>query len=159
MFNSEYPAVRWLERNGYDVSYIDRPRHRPPRAELIKNHRTFMSVGHDEYWSGAAAGQRRGRARRRRQHRLLSAATKCSGRPGGRPAPTGPEHRDRTLVCYKETHADAKIDPMPAWTGTWRDPRFGPPPTAAGPENALTGTIFTVNGPLNDAIKVPAAIR
>ena len=31
IFNAEYPMVRWLERNGYDVSYVDRRRHRPPR--------------------------------------------------------------------------------------------------------------------------------
>ena len=30
----------------------------------------------------------------------------------------------RTLVCYKETWANAKIDPVAEWTGTWRDPRF-----------------------------------
>src|SRR6185503_8182139 len=28
----------------------------------------------------------------------------------------------RTLVTYKETQANAKIDPNAAWTGTWRDP-------------------------------------
>ena len=52
----------------------------------------------------------------------------------------------RTLVTYKETHANAKIDPQPGpWTGTWRDPRFSPPADGGRPENALTGTIFTVN--------------
>src|SRR4029079_2320061 len=52
-----------------------------------------------------------------------------------------------TLVVYKETHANAKIDPMPGvWTGTWRDPRFSPPADGGRPENALTGTLFTVNG-------------
>ena len=36
--------------------------------------------------------------------------------------------------------------PEPAtWTGTWRDPRFSPPADGGRPENALTGTIFTVN--------------
>ena len=57
----------------------------------------------------------------------------------------------RTLVCYKETHANAKIDPPPdVWTGTWRDPRFSPPADGGRPENALNGTIFTVNGFRND---------
>src|SRR6185503_5370197 len=52
VFNAEYPMVRWLESNGYDVSYttgLDNDR----RGELIKNHKVFLSVGHDEYWSGA----------------------------------------------------------------------------------------------------------
>src|SRR5690606_25013477 len=51
----------------------------------------------------------------------------------------------RTLVSYKETHANAKIDPSAEWTGTWRDPRFSPPADGGRPENALTGTIFMVN--------------
>ena len=66
----------------------------------------------------------------------------------------------RTLVSYKETHANAKIDPLPAvWTGTWRDPRFSPPADGNRPENALTGTIFTVNAcsGCTFAITVPAA--
>jgi len=50
LFNSEYPMVRWLERNGYDVSYstgVDSDRR---GAELLE-HKSFLSVGHDEYWS------------------------------------------------------------------------------------------------------------
>src|SRR5690606_36270576 len=51
-FYGEYPLVRWLERNGYDVTYcacVDTDR-RP--AELLR-HKVFVSSGHDEYWSGA----------------------------------------------------------------------------------------------------------
>ena len=64
---------------------------------------------------------------------------------------------NRTLVCYKETHANAKIDPTAAWTGTWRDPRFSPPADGGRPENALTGTIFTVNDGSLERVTVPAA--
>ena len=38
------------------------------------------------------------------------------------PSIDGTSTAGRTLVSYKETHAGAKIDPDPAWTGTWRDP-------------------------------------
>ena len=51
VFNAEYPMVRFLEANGYDVSYIagaDTDR----RGALLRNHKVFLSVGHDEYWSG-----------------------------------------------------------------------------------------------------------
>jgi hypothetical protein len=48
----------------------------------------------------------------------------------------------RTLVTYKETHSNNKIDPSPEWTGTWRDPRFSPPADGGRPENALTGQIL-----------------
>ena len=61
------------------------------------------------------------------------------------------------LVCYKETHAGAKIDPTSTWTGTWRDPRSSPPADGGRPENALTGTLFMVNGHRDDAITVPAS--
>ncbi len=52
----------------------------------------------------------------------------------------------RTLVSYKETWANEKIDPAAEWTGTWRDPRFAPAEQGAGlPENALTGTAYMAN--------------
>src|SRR5450755_651413 len=54
VFNAEYPMVRWLEANGYDVTYstgVDADRN----GSLIPHHKVYMSVGHDEYWS---AGQR-----------------------------------------------------------------------------------------------------
>ena len=67
------------------------------------------------------------------------------------------EDSHRTLVSYKETHADEKIDPTPVWTGTWRDPRFSPPSDGGRPENALTGQLFMVNDGATTAIRVPAA--
>jgi len=46
----EYNMVRWLEKNGYDVTYVtDIDIHE--NADLLKNHRAFLSVGHNEYWS------------------------------------------------------------------------------------------------------------
>ncbi|HVV20228.1 MAG TPA: N,N-dimethylformamidase beta subunit family domain-containing protein, partial [Pseudonocardiaceae bacterium] len=50
IFNAEVPMVYFMEENGYDVSYttdVDTAR----RGGLIKNHKVFMTVGHDEYWS------------------------------------------------------------------------------------------------------------
>jgi len=52
LFNAEYPMIRFLERNGYDLSYttnVDAAR----AGNLILNHKAFLSVGHDEYWSAA----------------------------------------------------------------------------------------------------------
>ena len=66
----------------------------------------------------------------------------------------------RTLVSYKETHANAKIDPAAGrpnvWTGTGVIPRFSPPADGGRPENAVTGTMFRVNSGTS-AIDVPAA--
>jgi hypothetical protein len=49
-FNYEYDMVRWLERNGYDVSYItDVDEDADPG--LLLHHRGVLIVGHNEYWS------------------------------------------------------------------------------------------------------------
>jgi hypothetical protein len=46
----EYNMVRWLEREGYDVSYsTDIDTHRNPRLHV--GHKVWLSVGHDEYWT------------------------------------------------------------------------------------------------------------
>lgn len=154
VFNGEYPFVRFLEANGYDVTYttgLDSDR----RGELIRNHRLFLSVGHDEYWSG---DQRRHveAARAAGVNLGFFSGNEVFWKTRWEPSicNTGDSHR--TLVVYKETHDSAKIDPKSdVWTGTWRDSRpFNP--EGAQPENALTGTIFTVNAWRNDPIIVPA---
>ena len=131
--------------NGYDVSYstgVDADR----RGALLQNHKVFMSVGHDEYWSGRPARERRGRPRRGRQPRVLQRQRDVLEDPlGGEHR----RHRARRTARWSRTRRRTrtpKIDPPTAtWTGTWRDPRFSPPADGGRPENALTGTIFTVN--------------
>nr|WP_246378118.1 DUF4082 domain-containing protein [Nocardioides ginsengisegetis] len=143
-FANEYPAVRFLERNGYDVSYIagvDTDR----AGALLQNHKVFLSVGHDEYWSKAQRANVEAARDAGVNLQFLSgneaywktryeASADASGTPY------------RTLVCYKETWASAKIDPSDEWTGTWRDPRLAPTSKGGGsPENQLTGTQFQAN--------------
>ena len=154
VFNVEYPLVRWLEANGYDVSYftgVDSDR----RGEEILKHRLFLSVGHDEYWSLA---QRRHveAARDAGVHLAFFSGNEVFWKTRWEESIDGAGDAHRTLVTYKETHDDAKIDPVAdVWTGTWRDSRpFNP--EGAQPENALTGTIFTVNAWRNDPLIVPA---
>jgi len=146
VFNAEYPMVRWLERNGYDVSYFTGVDSDRLGAE-IREHRAFLSVGHDEYWSGAQRASVEA-ARDAGVHLAFLSGNEVFWK-------TRWEDAHRTLVSYKETHANAKIDPAPVWTGTWRDAR---PFNQEGPkpENALTGTIFTVNSGTR-ALQVPAA--
>ena len=154
VFNAEYPMVRWLESNGYDVTYstgLDSDR----RGALIRNHKVFMSVGHDEYWSGTQRANVEA-AREAGVHLAFFSGNDVFWKIRWEPS-TDPSHKPyRTLVTYKETHANAKIDPLPnVWTGTWRDARpFNP--EGAKPENALKGTIFTVNAWRNDPLVVPA---
>ena len=155
VFNAEYPMVRWLEANGYDVSYftgVDTDR----RGLELQDHRVFLSVGHDEYWSATQRTQVE-MARDAGVHLAFFSGNEVFWKTRWAPSIDGSGTPYRTLVSYKETHANAKIDPTPEWTGTWRDPRFSPPADGGRPENALTGTIFMVNGTRNDAITVPEA--
>ena len=61
IFGVEYPAIRWLEENGYNVNYISGVDTARDGAQLL-NSQIFLSVGHDEYWSGSAHGRARGSA-------------------------------------------------------------------------------------------------
>lgn len=154
VFNAEYPCVRFLEANGYNVSYftgLDGDR----RGEEISKHRAFLSVGHDEYWS---AGQRRNveTARDAGVNLAFFSGNEAYWKTRWEPAIDGSDDVYRTLVTYKETHAGAKIDPLAdVWTGTWRDSRVFNP-EGPQPENALTGTIFMVDAWRNDPLLVPA---
>ena len=161
-FNSEYPMVRWLERNGFDVSYwsgvdADRLGHARLAAggaasAAASGHRLYLSVGHDEYWSGAQRAAVTA-ARDRGMHLAFFSGNEVYWRTRWEADPSGAGHR--VLVCYKETQATAKIDPVrDEWTGTFRDGR-AINPLGAQPENALTGTIYTVNAWRNDPITVP----
>ena len=154
VFNAEYPMVRWLEANGYEVSYIsgvDTDR----TASLLLNHRAFLSVGHDEYWSGQQRANVEA-ARNSGVNLAFFSGNEVFWKVRWENSIDGSGTAYRTLVSYKETHAGAKIDPSAEWTGSWRDPRFSPPADGGKPENALTGTIFTVNSGTS-AIVVPAA--
>jgi hypothetical protein len=154
--HAEYPMIRWLEANGYDMSYftdVDSDRN----GSLIRNHKAFLSVGHDEYWSGP----QRGNVEAARDAGVNLAffsgnesfwktrwenSTDVSGTPY------------RTLVCYKESWDNAQIDPQDSsptwtWTGTWRDKRFSPPADGGRPENSMSGTAY-----MNDRTSVDLGI-
>lgn len=142
-FGAEYPLVRFLERNGYDVSYfsgVDTDRH----GELLTNHKTFISMGHDEYWSGAQRSNVEA-ARDAGVNLQFLSGNEVYWRTRYEKSPT--DQKDyRTLVTYKETWGNNKIDPATEWTGTWRDPRFASTANGGGlPENGLTGTAYVVN--------------
>jgi hypothetical protein len=144
-YYAEYPMIRFLEANGYDVSYIaesDSDRNGP----LLLNHKLFLSVGHDEYWSG----QQRANVLAARNAGVSLAffsgnemfwKTRWANSEDGTNTPY------RTLITYKETHFNAPTDPMdpPTWTGAWADPRFSPPADGGNPANALDGQEFYVN--------------
>ena len=118
----EYNAVRFLEREGYDLAYVtDVDTHRRP---IAAGARIFLSVGHDEYWSWEMREHVEA-ARDRGVHLAFLGADACFWQirfePGARGA-------DRTVVAYKEAAGD--LDPLAIdgdprnnrrITGRWRD--------------------------------------
>jgi hypothetical protein len=156
----EISAIRWLEANGYDVSYIagaDTDRlDTTGKGGQLTNHKIFLSVGHDEYWSG---NQRTNveSARAAGVNLAFFSGNEVFWKTRWEPSTDSSATPYRTLVCYKETRYSKPIDPAdpPTWTGSWRDPRFSPPADGGRPENALTGQFWTVDGWNADTITIP----
>ncbi len=158
LFNAEYPMVRWLERNGYDISYftdVDSDR----RGEEIQEHKTFLSVGHDEYWS---KGQRENveAARDAGVNLAFFSGNEVYWKTRWENSIAGPDTSYRTLVTYKEGNqgegeftCGGKCDPdePDIWTGLWRT---GGDYDAGRPENALSGQISWAES--RTPIEVPA---
>ncbi|MGH7724670.1 MAG: N,N-dimethylformamidase beta subunit family domain-containing protein [Candidatus Eiseniibacteriota bacterium] len=144
-FNADYPMVRWLERNGYDVSYftnLDTGRN----GGLLLNHKAFISVGHDEYWSAEMRTSVEN-ARAAGKHLAWFSGNEVYWKVRWEPSTDGSLTPNRTMVCYKEgtlgeLACGGKCDPSPTWTGLWRDGcAFSPPSDGCLPENALTSQI------------------
>ncbi|WP_242618229.1 DUF4082 domain-containing protein [Edaphobacter modestus] len=160
VFGAEFAMIQWLEQNGYDVTYftgVDAARY----GTLIKNHKVYMDAGHDEYWSGPHRANVQA-ARDAGVNLAFIGGNQMFWKTRLENSIDGSNTPNRTLVCYKETLAFAKIDPSPTWTGTWRDSSLSPPADGGLPENSLMGSLFMVNGtsPDNDGslqIQVPAA--
>ena len=148
--SSSTPSTRWCagSRQRLRRQLLHRRRHRPSAATSAHEPQDRSCRSATTSTGRASSAPTSRRPGTPASTSRSSAATRSSGRPAGRTASTARGTPYRTLVCYKETHANAVIDPQdpPTWTGTWRDPRFSPPADGGRPENALTGTIFMVNG-------------
>jgi hypothetical protein len=155
LFGAEYAAIRWLERNGYDVAYLTGVDVGPGNAQLT-DYQIYLSIGHDEYWSGVQRANVEA-ARDAGVHLCFLSGNEMYWKTRWEPDLNGDPNR--ILVCYKETRSNAKVDPSPEATGTWRDPSFTPPSDGGRPENSLTGTIFQVDSHQADVIEVPPEYR
>ena len=158
---SSTPSTRWCAgwSRTATTSATSPASTRDRRGAELLDHKVFLSVGHDEYWSGqqranveAARDATPARAPRllQRQRDLLEDAL-------------GDEHRrhrhrlPHARLLQGDARGRRRSTRRPTWTGTWRDPRFSPPADGGRPENALTGTIFTVNGCATTRFEVPEA--
>lgn len=152
----EYNAVRFLEREGYDVSYsTDIDTHeRPIAADGAPRPRVFLSVGHDEYWSSAMRSHVEA-ARDRGVHLAFLGADVCYWQIRFEASAAGAA--DRTIVAYKEAAGD--LDPLALdrrpqndrlITGRWRDRPI------SRPEERFVGVMYTAD-PVDGDIVVSRA--
>ncbi|WP_430296043.1 DUF4082 domain-containing protein [Sinomonas sp. B1-1] len=149
---TELPMIRFMEANGYDMSYmagIDAA----TRGPLLTNHKVYVTAGHDEYWSYDQRANVEA-ARDKGVHLAMFTGNEVFWRTRWESSAAGPTTSGRTLTCYKDTHFNEPTDPV-TWTGTYADPRFGTANGGGNPQNALTGQLFNVNSGTTD-IKVPA---
>lgn len=149
VFGNTYPAIRWLEANGYDVTYstgVDSARH----GEELLEHKIFLSVGHDEYWSGDQRTNVEA-ARDAGVNLAFWSGNDVFWRTRWEESIDGSGTDHRTMITYKTSDAFRKDDPTGDWTGLWRDPDSQYASSGLlQPENALTGTMYMVNIDLED---------
>ncbi|HEY2479044.1 MAG TPA: DUF4082 domain-containing protein [Solirubrobacterales bacterium] len=152
-FYAEYQMMRFLEKQGYNMTYLAQPDIQA-HPELLKNHKVFISSGHDEYWS---AGEREAveAAREAGVNLAFFSGNEVFWKTRYGPSIDGSGTQNRTLITYKETHFNEPVDPQEpkVATSSWSDPRFKSG-GAGKPANSLTGQYFTVNSGSAD-IKVP----
>jgi hypothetical protein len=158
LFGSEYAMLGWLERNGYDVSYLSGV-DVSTKGPLLLNHKVFVSSGHDEYWTQPQWDNVMA-ARAAGVNLAFFSGNEVFWRARLAPSVDGSNAANRTLVCYKMTKMELNTpngipDPTGQWTGTWMDPK-GASTGGGQPQNQLTGTLFKANGYRNDAITVSA---
>ena len=134
MLRWERNMVRWMESQGYDVSYVTNL-DVSATPGVLSRHKTFLSVGHDEYWSMEERNAVQGARDAGVNLGFFSANTgywrvRFESSSAGVP--------NRVMACYKENWAQdpaAAADPSQA-TNRFRDPQIN------RPENALEGVMY-----------------
>lgn len=162
-FSDHYAAIRFFERNGYNVNYIaGKDTANPRRLNYIKAHKAFVSLGHDEYWSKAA-----------REH--VEIARDNTATPWGSGTSlifmSGNTMYERvrmeddyqSVVSYKQSRlSNLPIDPGPEGdvaisteqTSQFRDGRFKH--LGNVPENQTTGLLYMIMTGSSSRFTVPA---
>jgi hypothetical protein len=140
----EIYMLRFLEREGYDVSYqADTDTHESSGSQLYLYHKALLSVGHDEYWTK----KMRDNVENARNHGLgLGFFGANAAYWQNRLEPSGIGQRNRTIVSYKDFAAtedpyaldlDSSNDIL--ITTRWRESPVN------RPENMLIGIMYTTD--------------
>jgi hypothetical protein len=136
----EANAIRWLERQGYDLSYISNIDVHENAAQLL-DHKAYLSLGHDEYWTKE---MRDGVEQARDRGVGLAFLGADAAYWQMRLEPDRAGTPNRTVVCYKVETANKDLARDPLYgtdnsrvTSLWRDRVVG------RPENALIGIMYS----------------
>ena len=152
-FEWEYNMVRFLEREGYDVAYstsVDTDL----RGQLILQHKAFLSVGHDEYWSWQMLANVT-LARDSGINIGIFGADEANWQIRFQPSDiTGDP--DRTIICYKSATLDPySQNPLTSYLTTvhFRDSPVN------HRQDALTGVMYLgwFSGPSRDMVVTDAS--
>lgn len=154
VFSAEFPTIYWLEENGYDVSYIA-GLDAATNGSLLLNHKVYMDSGHDEYWTDSQY-QNVQAAGHAGVNLMFLSGNEIYWQTRFAPSLDPSATANRTLISYKDTHANALIDPSGTATSTFMDARFASSGGLAGvPSSSLTGQVFSVDSDRYDTITIP----
>ncbi len=136
----EADAIRWMERQGYDLSYIsDIDLHTGARS--LVSHKAYISLGHDEYWTKE---MRDGVEYLRGQGVGLAFFEADDAYWQARLEPDSMGATNRTVVSYKVStyNHDLARDPLYGQDNSRVTAQFRDP-VVHRPENALLGEMFS----------------
>lgn len=134
--------VRWLEREGYDVSYsttIDTH----SDAQLLELHKGWLSIGHDEYWTSQMRAHVED-ARNRGVNLAFFSGNVCYWQIRLEPSVVTGDP-DRTIVSYKDDalqrdpYALDDLGKRQLMTVRWRDQ------PVSRPEESFIGVMYDGN--------------
>ncbi len=149
-FDTIVPTIRFLERNGIFASYTTGQQvardfaattSSPSSSQLLGNSkpRTFLTMGHDEYWSQEQRNNV-ARARRAGTHMMFLSGNDMFWKINWVNSSSYEQFR-----CYKESgRPPSGIEDQADFTGQWADGRYSPSTSSSdetGPENGTTGLI------------------
>jgi hypothetical protein len=129
----EIRMVRFLEREGYDVSYQSSVDTHTGGSANLQRHKLFMMAGHDEYWSKTMRDNVEA-ARDNGVNLAFFGANTAYLQIRLEPSINAPSEQNRTVTSYK----NAAFDPVvgPESTVRFRDPQIN------RPEASLLGAMY-----------------
>lgn len=149
----ELSMVRFLEKEGYDVSYTtDVDTHE--RGDLLSLHKAFLSTGHDEYWSWQMRDYIEA-ARDNGVNLAFFGANVGYWQIRFEPSPiTGDP--DRTIICYKNRSSDPLSHSDDLSTQRLTTVKFRSHPVDR-PEDALVGVMYESDPVQSDMVVADAS--